>query len=159
MGQYREKTCPHCGTIHRKKGPYCSRSCGNHRTYTVKQRKQKSEKQTAFLKSDNPVAEQSRWLISEVGRFNKMAKKDATLKDKGWEDYNVIEKLDSLPEIYSDSIKEETGDRRESWKVNDYGISDWILSHIVVDKFNNKDWDVKLRYTTDDGDKEYLDIK
>ena len=90
MGQYREKTCPHCGTVHRKKGPYCSRSCGNHRTYTVKQRKQKSEKQTAFLKSDNPVAEQSRWLISEVGRFNKMAKKDATLKDKSWDDYNII---------------------------------------------------------------------
>lgn len=26
-GIYREKTCPKCGVIHRRRGPYCSRSC------------------------------------------------------------------------------------------------------------------------------------
>ena len=28
---YKEKTCPKCGTKHTKRGPYCSRSCGNTR--------------------------------------------------------------------------------------------------------------------------------
>lgn len=90
MGQYREKQCPHCGVTHRKKGNYCSRSCGNHRTYTRAQREEKSKKQTAFLKSDNPVAEQSRWIISEMGKFAAKAKSDPSMKDKSWDDYNVI---------------------------------------------------------------------
>ena len=90
MGQYREKTCPYCGTVHRKKGQYCSRSCGNHRTYTKAQREEKSKKQTEFLKSDSPVAEQSRWIISEVGRFARNAKQDPSMNEKGWDDYNVM---------------------------------------------------------------------
>lgn len=28
-GVYKEKSCPTCGTKHRKKGPYCSLSCSN----------------------------------------------------------------------------------------------------------------------------------
>lgn len=28
---YKEKECPKCGTKHKKRGPYCSRSCGNSR--------------------------------------------------------------------------------------------------------------------------------
>jgi uncharacterized C2H2 Zn-finger protein len=90
MGQYREKQCPHCGTLHRKKGDYCSRSCGNHRTYTRAQREEKSKKQTDFLNSDSPVAEQSKWIISEIGRFARHAKQEPIMKEKSWDDYNVI---------------------------------------------------------------------
>lgn len=32
---YREKSCPTCGTLHRKKGKYCSRSCGNSRVHST----------------------------------------------------------------------------------------------------------------------------
>jgi predicted nucleic acid-binding Zn ribbon protein len=28
-GIYREKSCPTCGTTHRKKGQYCSKACSN----------------------------------------------------------------------------------------------------------------------------------
>jgi predicted nucleic acid-binding Zn ribbon protein len=28
-GVYREKECPTCGTKHRKKGQYCSKTCSN----------------------------------------------------------------------------------------------------------------------------------
>jgi len=28
-GVYREKECPTCGTKHRKKGPFCSKTCSN----------------------------------------------------------------------------------------------------------------------------------
>ena len=90
MGQYREKECPHCGTLHRKKGNYCSRSCGNHRTYTAEQKAEKSKKQSEFLKSDSPVAEQSRWIISEVGKFVSKGRSDPAMRDRNWDDYNVI---------------------------------------------------------------------
>ena len=36
------KSCPSCGLLHIKRGPYCSRSCGNSRTYTPEQKLQKS---------------------------------------------------------------------------------------------------------------------
>jgi hypothetical protein len=29
-----DKVCPQCGTKHTKRGPYCSRSCGNVRVHT-----------------------------------------------------------------------------------------------------------------------------
>ena len=96
MGQYKEKSCPHCGTVHRKKGQYCSRSCGNHRTYTNKQRAEKSKAQTAFLKSDSPVAEQSRWIISEMGKFAAKAKSTPAMKEKSYDDYNVIPEPEHL---------------------------------------------------------------
>lgn len=41
---YREKTCPTCGTKHKKKGKYCSRSCGNARTFTPEQKQNLSDK-------------------------------------------------------------------------------------------------------------------
>ena len=40
-----QKSCPSCSAIHSKRGPYCSRSCGNSRTYTEEQKLQKSKSQ------------------------------------------------------------------------------------------------------------------
>ena len=37
-----QKSCPRCNTVHNKRGPYCSQSCGNSRTYTPEQKLQKS---------------------------------------------------------------------------------------------------------------------
>ena len=34
MDRYKEKICPTCSTTHKKRGEYCSRSCGNSRTHT-----------------------------------------------------------------------------------------------------------------------------
>jgi UDP-N-acetylmuramyl tripeptide synthase len=51
---------------------------------------EKSRKQSEFLKSDNPVAEQSRWIISEMGKFASKAKSNPEMKEKNWDDYNVI---------------------------------------------------------------------
>ncbi len=36
------KSCPICGLSHSKRGPYCSRSCGNIRVHTPEQKLQKS---------------------------------------------------------------------------------------------------------------------
>jgi hypothetical protein len=60
---YREKECPHCGTKHRKRGPYCSRSCGNHRTWTKKQKEVFSEKKREYLYNTDE-GEVERWQIN-----------------------------------------------------------------------------------------------
>ena len=36
---YKEKTCPACGTKHKKRGEFCSRSCGNKRSHTAESKK------------------------------------------------------------------------------------------------------------------------
>jgi hypothetical protein len=36
------------------------------------------------------VAEQSRWIISEIGRFARGAKVDPSMNQKAWDDYNVM---------------------------------------------------------------------
>lgn len=44
MSRYKTKICPTCGTEHKKRGPYCSRSCGNSRSFTQQQRRELSTK-------------------------------------------------------------------------------------------------------------------
>jgi hypothetical protein len=67
--RYKTKICPTCGKEHKKRGPYCSRSCGNHRTFTDAQKavlavklKEKvetdydfREKAMAAIKPDIPI--------------------------------------------------------------------------------------------------------
>lgn len=36
---YKEKTCQKCGVTHKKRGPYCSRSCGNQKKHTEESKK------------------------------------------------------------------------------------------------------------------------
>jgi len=64
---YRKKTCPNCGTEHRKRGPYCSRSCGNHRTHTEERKQQISKATTAWLASGSETAEVAKWTIAQQG--------------------------------------------------------------------------------------------
>jgi len=40
--RYRTKNCARCNKPHKKRGKYCSRSCGNHRIHTAKNRIQVS---------------------------------------------------------------------------------------------------------------------
>jgi hypothetical protein len=61
---YKQKTCPHCQKTHNKRGPYCSRSCGNHREWTEKQKKTFGEKKREYLYSDSDKAEVERWQIN-----------------------------------------------------------------------------------------------
>jgi uncharacterized Zn finger protein (UPF0148 family) len=90
MGQYKEKTCPTCDTKHRKQGKFCSRSCGNHRTYTAEQKQQKSEAQTRHLNGQSDTAEYQRWIMKEVGERRRQSYKDPSVLEKTLDDYNVI---------------------------------------------------------------------
>jgi len=62
---YREKTCPTCGTKHKKRGPYCSRSCGNKRKWTPEQKDVFRQKKSEYLLSDKDEAEVERWQVTK----------------------------------------------------------------------------------------------
>lgn len=55
-GVYREKTCPTCGISHKKRGPYCSRSCGNHRVHTEETKEILREKTADYFNSPAGLA-------------------------------------------------------------------------------------------------------
>lgn len=44
MSRYKAKQCPTCGVTHKKQGKFCSRSCGNSRSFTQTQRRDLSVK-------------------------------------------------------------------------------------------------------------------
>lgn len=49
MSRYKAKQCPTCGTIHKKQGKFCSRSCGNSRVMTYADRKARSDAMKQYL--------------------------------------------------------------------------------------------------------------
>lgn len=55
-GVYREKTCPTCGTLHKKRGPYCSRSCGNIREHTEETKEKISEARKDYFETPEGIA-------------------------------------------------------------------------------------------------------
>ena len=64
-GIYRLKECPNCGAEHRKRGPYCSRSCGNQRTPTEEHKTKIADANRRHMASDSPSAEKSKWIITQ----------------------------------------------------------------------------------------------
>lgn len=59
-GVYREKTCPTCGILHKKRGPYCSRSCGNIREHTEETKEKISEARKEYLETPEGIATQKK---------------------------------------------------------------------------------------------------
>lgn len=59
-GIYREKTCPRCEKKHRRRGPFCSRECGNIREFTEDQKKaiaaKTAEKMQEWIKTPEAIA-------------------------------------------------------------------------------------------------------
>lgn len=65
-GVYREKDCPTCGTKHRKKGLFCSRSCGNGREFTEEDIKLRRRKSNEYLQTPEGVA-----TLKKISAMNK----------------------------------------------------------------------------------------
>ena len=56
-GVYREKTCPSCGKLHRKRGNYCGQSCANGTRVQTEETKRKiSEANAEAAMSPDRVA-------------------------------------------------------------------------------------------------------
>lgn len=67
---YRLKKCPKCGTEHRKRGPFCSRSCGNAREHTAEDKKKRSQKLKEYHQTPEGLATQ-RKAASILAAYNK----------------------------------------------------------------------------------------
>ena len=65
-GIYKKKQCPTCGTEHRKKGAYCSRSCGNHRTFDDAAKVKLSLAQQNFLQSE--AGEEQKYRLQQMAK-------------------------------------------------------------------------------------------
>ena len=60
MAGYKAKNCPRCGVEHKKRGPYCSRSCGNVREHSEEDKKIRSEKLKEYHLTPEGVATQKK---------------------------------------------------------------------------------------------------
>lgn len=54
--RYREKQCLKCGKTHKKRGPYCSRSCGGARKHTEEDKKKRSVKLKEYFDTPEGIA-------------------------------------------------------------------------------------------------------
>jgi len=54
---YKPKQCPKCGTIHTKRGEFCSRSCGNSRKQTEEQKRKIAESNRARINDGSDESE------------------------------------------------------------------------------------------------------
>ncbi len=69
---YRNKYCPKCNTEHKKRGPYCSKSCSNSmRIITKEQKANQSEGMRKFLNGNSDKAEELRWNINNYDQDEK----------------------------------------------------------------------------------------
>ena len=80
------KTCPRCGTEHKKRGPYCSRSCGNVREHTEEDKAIRSQKLLEYHQTPEGAAtrEKSARITSAIQRGEE------------WESVSIEEYLMSL---------------------------------------------------------------
>lgn len=65
-GVYREKECPRCGTLHRKRGQYCSASCGNVRVHSDEDKKVRSQKMKEHHLTPEAIAQTKRFTKNAV---------------------------------------------------------------------------------------------
>lgn len=61
---YKEKTCPKCGVKHKKRGEFCSRSCGNTRAHKHETKLAIATTQTIRHASGDAVAEEQRYALA-----------------------------------------------------------------------------------------------
>ncbi len=65
---YREKQCPYCGKLHKKRGPFCSKVCSNkNRTYSDATRLKMSQSQS--LAQSTPESMERNQQLVEKGRL------------------------------------------------------------------------------------------
>ena len=99
MSRYKEKICPTCGTSHKKRGPFCSRSCGNSRTHTKSHLEVLSQKAKANHAAgihqehtENFVA------VLKHARKKALNPQDTDLQELNYEDLLVPPVVKTLPD-------------------------------------------------------------
>ena len=100
------KTCPRCGAQHQKRGPFCSRSCGNVREHTEDDKAVRSQKLTEYHLTPEGAAtrEKSSRIMS------------AKRKGEDWERVEMEDYAVDIPDV-TDYVAEydDTWSRAEKW--------------------------------------------
>jgi endogenous inhibitor of DNA gyrase (YacG/DUF329 family) len=103
-----EKTCPRCGVKHKKRGPFCSRSCGNVREHTEEDKEVRRQKLIEYHQTPEGAATRAK-ASAQITALNKG--QEMTIIPM--EDYAV-----DIPEIPDQSILDDWFDgfdRGEKW--------------------------------------------
>jgi endogenous inhibitor of DNA gyrase (YacG/DUF329 family) len=101
-----QKTCPRCGVTHQKRGPFCSRSCGNVREHTEDDKAIRAQKLTEYH------------LTPEGAATREKSSRMMTAKQKGekWEEINVDDYAVGIPDVTDYSADYDwTWQRAEKW--------------------------------------------
>jgi hypothetical protein len=99
MSRYREKTCPQCATVHHKRGPYCSRSCGNSRDHTEERKEHQRTVMTTVMNA--PDKAEHRAHAGDILRHKQkqlVNKDDLDLQELSYEDLFVQPVVRTLPD-------------------------------------------------------------
>jgi endogenous inhibitor of DNA gyrase (YacG/DUF329 family) len=103
---YAQKTCPKCGTVHNKRGPFCSRSCGNVRTYTEETKALLSKATTEYHLTPEGAATREK-----SSRISTAIRKGLDWEEVGMDDYAV-----GIPDVTDYSADyDDTWQRAEKW--------------------------------------------
>jgi endogenous inhibitor of DNA gyrase (YacG/DUF329 family) len=100
------KSCPRCGTQHKKRGPFCSRSCGNVREHTEDDKAVRSQKLTEYHLTPEGAAtrEKSSRIMS------------AKRKGEDWEEIGVEDYAVGIPDVTDYAADyDDTWRRAEKW--------------------------------------------
>ncbi len=92
---YREKSCPTCGTLHRKKGLFCSRSCGNGRDHTEEDKKVRRKKLIEYNQTPEGIATQEKSRRQRIAmnkglEFNEVSMEEFAVDIPDVTDYNTL---------------------------------------------------------------------
>ena len=101
-----QKTCSRCGVSHKKRGPYCSRSCGNVREHTEEDKAVRSQKLTEYHQTPEGAAtrDKSSRIMS------------AKRKGEEWEEVGVDDYAVGIPDVTDYSADyDDTWQRAEKW--------------------------------------------
>lgn len=94
---YREKECPSCGTKHRKRGPFCSMSCGNKRVHTEEDKKHRRIKAIEYLQTPEGVASMKKLSAMNKGEIQGVPEEDWAVdipEVKDLRDYDMFDNYD-----------------------------------------------------------------
>ena len=108
IGMAIEKTCPQCGTKHTKRGPYCSRSCGNVRVHSEEDKKIRRKKLIEYHQTPEGAATRAK-SATHITAYNKGQEVDIV----SMEDFAV-----DIPDIPDPSVLDdwfEGFERGENW--------------------------------------------
>lgn len=101
-----QKQCPRCNVTHKKRGPYCSRSCGNVREHTDEDKAIRSQKLTEYH------------LTPEGAATREKSSRITTAKNRGeeWEEVGIEDFAVDIPDVTDYAAEyDSTWERAEKW--------------------------------------------